>query len=314
MRRKMSLTETSKAGGDGGRPTITVAIVTRDRAALLREALESICRLERKPDAVLVIDNCSTDDTLEVAESFTDRLPLRSVTRGPVAVNWARNAALDECRTEALAFTDDDAEPDETWLTHLEGALIEEPDAVAFQGIKENFYPRSFFASLLQFCSRDVANIRSHEGGFVLSSALIDTCNLTVRIERIRELGVTFDPEFTKGGDRFFGQCLLDRGERIRFLPECVVYHKWPTTLGAYIRARWNSGVARARISEKPTLHDPALRRRGWSSEIRSVLRNRMSRFGVAKKIAFVSLVALGTVINRAGSHAYRMSSRLGRT
>jgi rhamnopyranosyl-N-acetylglucosaminyl-diphospho-decaprenol beta-1,3/1,4-galactofuranosyltransferase len=55
--------------------TVAVVIVTYNRAELLRRGLQGIAALERRPDAVFVVDNASTDDTLEVLDHVTD-LPL----------------------------------------------------------------------------------------------------------------------------------------------------------------------------------------------------------------------------------------------
>ena len=51
--------------------TVAVVVVTYNRADLLARMLEGLARLERRPDAVIVVDNASTDHTREVLESAT---------------------------------------------------------------------------------------------------------------------------------------------------------------------------------------------------------------------------------------------------
>ena len=58
--------------------TVAVVIVTFNRADLLRRCLAGLAALERRPDAVYVVDNASTDHTLEVLDEVTD-LPLKVI-------------------------------------------------------------------------------------------------------------------------------------------------------------------------------------------------------------------------------------------
>ena len=46
--------------------TVAVVVVTYNRADLLARMLEGLAALDRKPDAVIVVDNASTDHTQEV--------------------------------------------------------------------------------------------------------------------------------------------------------------------------------------------------------------------------------------------------------
>jgi GT2 family glycosyltransferase len=62
-----------------GSETIAVVIVTFNRADLLARCLAGLAALERRPDAVYVVDNASTDHTAEVLDRVTD-LPLRAIS------------------------------------------------------------------------------------------------------------------------------------------------------------------------------------------------------------------------------------------
>jgi rhamnopyranosyl-N-acetylglucosaminyl-diphospho-decaprenol beta-1,3/1,4-galactofuranosyltransferase len=52
--------------------TIAVVVVTYNRADLLAPMLEGLAALERIPDAVIVVDNASTDHTRQVLEAATN--------------------------------------------------------------------------------------------------------------------------------------------------------------------------------------------------------------------------------------------------
>ena len=58
--------------------TVAIVVVTYNRADLLGRMLDGLVALERHPDAVIVVDNASTDHTQDVLRR--DDLPLQVVT------------------------------------------------------------------------------------------------------------------------------------------------------------------------------------------------------------------------------------------
>ena len=55
-----------------GRETVAVVVVTYNRADLLAGMLEGLAALERRPEAVIVVDNASSDHTPEVLAAATN--------------------------------------------------------------------------------------------------------------------------------------------------------------------------------------------------------------------------------------------------
>jgi GT2 family glycosyltransferase len=62
------------------RETVAVVVVTHNRAELLTRLLDGLAAQTRRPDAVVVVDNASTDDTQAVLAARTD-LPLEVITQ-----------------------------------------------------------------------------------------------------------------------------------------------------------------------------------------------------------------------------------------
>jgi GT2 family glycosyltransferase len=92
----------------GSTPTVSIIVPTRNRSAMLAQALR--CALgQRSVDVeVIVVDEASTDDTPRMLASIRD--PRLRVLRHdpPKGVSTARNLAVDAARGEWLAFLDDD--------------------------------------------------------------------------------------------------------------------------------------------------------------------------------------------------------------
>jgi cellulose synthase/poly-beta-1,6-N-acetylglucosamine synthase-like glycosyltransferase len=114
--------------------TISVTIVTRNRAPLLKMALQSLVAQERKPDQVVVVDNASTDETREVALSFADRLRISVVSETRVGIPIARNTAIKHCTGDIVALLDDDCVADRRWLAEIEQPFLRDPHIAAVGG------------------------------------------------------------------------------------------------------------------------------------------------------------------------------------
>ncbi|MBF4161843.1 glycosyltransferase family 2 protein [Nocardioides acrostichi] len=105
--------------------TVAIVVVTYNRAHLLEPMLESLTRLERRPDAVIVVDNASTDDTPAVLERAqrAGALPLQVIRTASnlggaggfhLGVRTAYEGGYDR-----IWLMDDDVAPDPTCLTVL---------------------------------------------------------------------------------------------------------------------------------------------------------------------------------------------------
>jgi hypothetical protein len=97
-------------------PDVTVVLPTRNRRALLADALASVAGQRDVTTETIVIDEGSTDGTAEFLRTHT--LPGLRVIRhdAPRGVSNARNAGIAEARAPWIAFLDDDDVWAPTWL------------------------------------------------------------------------------------------------------------------------------------------------------------------------------------------------------
>ncbi|MGE0715183.1 MAG: glycosyltransferase family 2 protein [Alphaproteobacteria bacterium] len=104
-------------------PLVTVAICTRNRAALLDECIASV-REQTLPTgdgiAIVVVDNASADDTPAVVDRHRAADPRVVYAHEPeIGVSAARNRALALAASPLIAFIDDDATARPGWLARL---------------------------------------------------------------------------------------------------------------------------------------------------------------------------------------------------
>ena len=131
-------------------PKISVVVCTYNRAALLRDVLETLCEqtLDRALYEVLVVDNNSTDNTPAVVESFSGLHPnvryLRETRQG---LSLARNRGYQEARGEYVAYIDDDCRVPKEWLAvaehvicHIQPAVFCGPVFPFYQSRKPRWY------------------------------------------------------------------------------------------------------------------------------------------------------------------------------
>jgi len=86
-------------------PTVGVVITTYNHAHFLRDALDSVRSQTRAADAIVVVDDGSTDDPGSVTAAYSDVRLIRQENRGLAA---ARNAGLAAVGTSHVVFLDAD--------------------------------------------------------------------------------------------------------------------------------------------------------------------------------------------------------------
>ena len=101
------------------RPPISVVICTRDRGALLRDAVDSVLASDYPDFEVVVVDNAGiTSETRDVALRHPD--PRVRYVREPLAgSSYGRNRGVRVAVHEHVAFIDDDVVVDRHWLTGI---------------------------------------------------------------------------------------------------------------------------------------------------------------------------------------------------
>jgi GT2 family glycosyltransferase len=97
--------------------SITVIIVNWNSGNLLSRCLEHLAHQTILPDKILVIDNSSSDQSIENIKK-SDDISIRILDTN-IGFAAANNLALLECDTEFVALLNPDAYPDPDWLKKL---------------------------------------------------------------------------------------------------------------------------------------------------------------------------------------------------
>jgi glycosyltransferase involved in cell wall biosynthesis len=102
-------------------PTISVVVCTHNRAASLGQALDSLIgqTLDRAMYEVIVVNNCSTDETAAVVQNYQGKAAqgcIRLLDEPALGLGYARNRGWQAALGRYVAFMDDDAKAEAGWL------------------------------------------------------------------------------------------------------------------------------------------------------------------------------------------------------
>jgi len=224
-----------------GGPALTLAVCTRDRAALLRGCLESLAQQDVDPARVelLVVDNASRDETAEVCRDVAGRRPglrLRRVREPEPGLARARNRALAEARAPLVTFVDDDALASPGLARAVLAFFERVPGAAAVGGrvipvFEEDPPPWYNRFSAPLFFSRHELGDRPFRHG---RRSYPVGCNMTLRRSRALGLG-GFRTDLGRGAGAGLGAeekelfaRMHARGDALYHDPEQRVHHRIP--------------------------------------------------------------------------------------
>lgn len=225
--------------------SLTVAICTWNRAALLRRTLESLTaqrKLEDTPWELLVVNNNCTDETDDVISTFKSRLPIRGLHEANPGLSNARNKAIGAATGDYIVWTDDDVVVCPEWLSAYAQAFLAWPDHAVFGGpIRPEFEgkPPSWLVSVWPQIQSAYAirDIDPASGGLAIVTGKEPFgANFAIRSDLQRQH--SYDARLGKsplhpslgGEEAAVIRALLASGHRGRWVPDAVVHHWVPRT------------------------------------------------------------------------------------
>jgi glycosyltransferase involved in cell wall biosynthesis len=224
-------------------PKVSVVVCAYNADRTMDQCLASLERLNYPNYEVIVVNDGSTDRTLEISQRYGY---CKIVSQPNKGLSVARNVGAEAATGEIVAYTDSDCVADPDWLTYLVGKMMSSDLAACggpnFPPPEDSLIPAAVAVSpggpTHVLVSDDVAE---HIAG----------CNMAFRRDVLLGLG-GFDPLYRAAGDdvdicwRF-----QDAGYTIGFSPAAVVWHFRRNTVKAYIGQQKGYGKAEALVYGK---------------------------------------------------------------
>jgi glycosyltransferase involved in cell wall biosynthesis len=219
---------------------ISIILCTYNRSQSLAKALDSVAASVLPSSItweVLVIDNNSNDQTRDVVEDFRRRYPgrFRYLLETQQGKSFALNTGIRQVQSDVLAFVDDDAIVEPTWLQNLTAPLLGGEWAGSGGRILPDgaFSPPRWFAPDERSMLAVLALFDLGPAAGQLTEPPFGT-NMAYRKEIFEKYGgIRTDLGPCPGSeirseDTEFGRRLLKAGELLRYEPSAVVYHEVP--------------------------------------------------------------------------------------
>lgn len=237
----------------------SVVVPTCNRRDHIVRCLEGLARQTYANFEILVVDDCSADDTPAVLREFAERHPdlsFQALRNEPQAgANPSRNRAIRAARGEIVAFLDDDCVPEPDWLEKLirgfSSARVAAVTGLVLDPPATNIYELTFKGT----------HRMSRRG----PTRRLAGCNMGVRRELLLEYRLDEDrseplrtssgqPDVTvsgRGDEEGLYQLLRAAGYEQLVEPDAVVLHSHPLSRGAFFRQAFRGGRSAARLVYK---------------------------------------------------------------
>jgi len=197
-------------------PSVSVIIPVFNGERVVRPLLSSLGQIDypRGLCEVILVDNGSTDSTLQIAKEY----PVRVLSEDSVRSSYAaRNLGIAQARHEILAFTDADCIVDSRWLAEGVAAMAEQGADMVAGCIEFTFTERPSSGELYD----SLVHMRNDH--LVRMKGRAVTANLLVRSRLFAELGVF--PGVQSGGDGLWTSRAVAAGRRLVYAPGAIVRH-----------------------------------------------------------------------------------------
>ena len=103
---------------------ITVIVTVYNREKYLKQCLESVKNQTYTNFECIIVDDGSTDDSINIAKTFTDDSRFTLITKEHVGFSAVKNIGLDNAKGAYIIFLDSDDWAYPEWLEFLYDALI----------------------------------------------------------------------------------------------------------------------------------------------------------------------------------------------
>lgn len=213
-------------------PTVSVVIGVYNGADMIGNCLESLLNQNYPREAydIIVVENGSTDNTVEVVKRYPVRL-YQSNIRGLAP---ARNLGLSKSKADIIATTDADCIAHPDWLAELVKPYVD--PAVGGVGGAVLAYNNGGGRSIVEMFSDQFAPLVNFVSGENEYLPHLVGAHASYRRRLLNQIG-GFNPKMLTGEDIDVSwRIQLETGAKLVYAPDAIIYHHHRTTLTGLAR------------------------------------------------------------------------------
>ncbi len=234
-------------------PLVSIIVPTRNRREVLRRCLDALVKQTYHPYEVIVVDDCSTDDTprylAEFADAHADMGFKRLRNETHLGANPSRNRGIPQSKGAYLAFLDNDciARPD--WLERLLAGFVSDRVA-AVTGRVDDPEPTNLYELTFKGTHRVYGRTRATRlvaGNMAIRRDLL----LEHMFDEDRATPHPDESVSGRGDEEGLFLRLRAAGYEQRVVPDAVVRHEHFYSRRTLFRQAYRGGQAAARLGYK---------------------------------------------------------------
>ena len=217
--------------------SVSVVIVNWNSRELLQKCLQHLLKQTIQPVQIIIVDNASSDNSVNVADGVERTVVLRMKTNLGFAAG--NNRALSVCTGEFVALLNPDAFPEPDWLEKLLDAAQDYPDVAAFgsrqlcqatpgilDGIGDSYHMSGLIWRQGYGAIQQDSDLTSREIFSPCAAAAL------YRRQALIDMGGFDEDFFCYVEDIDLGFRLKLAGYKARYVPDAVVLHVGSATTG----------------------------------------------------------------------------------
>lgn len=214
-------------------PKISVVIPVYNSSSYIEDCLKHIFNSEFKDYEVILVDDCSGDDTLQKISLYKCKVLKNTVNRGPA---FSRNRAINEVKGSIVLFVDSDIFLPKDALGKIWDYFLKNENVSILQG---SYDYHSYFKNLFSQYKNFVFSFRA----FMDKKLYVNyTHTAYVAIRRHVFDTVQFNPQLRRREDVDFGLRCVEKGYLIYSDNEFVGIHCKKYDLFSFSKYQFNTG------------------------------------------------------------------------
>ncbi len=232
---------------------ISIIIPTHDRYKKLEVLLESIAIQINSSIEVIVIDNSTDEKTSEFIKKYCQKQKYKLIYIREINNRksyFARNIGLKKASGEIITFIDDDCILNNNWIKQV-GQFFIRFRGCAAVGKSVNANVNNIYSITDDFKTRRLINYNISKKGKYYYTEYVDTKNFVISNKLLIKHNLSFDDEFTSGGDIDFGLQLNKAGIPLLYNPKMIVHHEGVDNLLKLMQKEFNKGNGKFLLEQK---------------------------------------------------------------
>jgi len=152
---------------------VSAVVIAYNEEEYIKDCLESLINQVEKADEIILVDNNSTDKTVEIAKEFSEVRIVKEKKQGMI---YARNKGFDSAKYELIVRCDSDTRVSKDWIKNIK-ANFEKERIDALSG------PIAFYDFPLGRLQKIITNIYNDGAILVYQHRILDGPNMSLTKE-----------------------------------------------------------------------------------------------------------------------------------